>query len=161
MFWLILHAAVSTQGDNPARPETPASTKVTLEITDTKLYTLVVTLSTEDDKKLLEPLKTAFKRAIKWNIYRSEMTNRVKTNNLTYLIDLPFNKVNLFFVLSFENEEDFFFKSLYTKSWNNKLQCVNRWKNIFWCANKKKKKQRKKILKWAKKPWFITTNQFY
>ena len=34
------------------------------------------------------------------------MTNKTKTNNLNYLIDPTFNKVNRIFVLSFENEED-------------------------------------------------------
>ena len=44
------------------------------EITDTKLYVPVVTLSKENDIKLLEQLKTGFKRTIKWNKYRSQMT---------------------------------------------------------------------------------------
>ena len=34
------------------------------------------------------------------------MYNQTKTNNLNYLIDPAFNKVNRLFVLSFENEED-------------------------------------------------------
>ena len=34
------------------------------------------------------------------------MTNQTKTNNLNYLIDPTFNKVNRLFVLLFENEED-------------------------------------------------------
>ena len=34
------------------------------------------------------------------------MTNQTKTNNLNYLIDPTFNKVNRLFVLSFENEEE-------------------------------------------------------
>ena len=34
------------------------------------------------------------------------MTNQTKSNNLNYLIDPIFNKVNTLFVLSFENEED-------------------------------------------------------
>ena len=34
------------------------------------------------------------------------MTNQTRTNNLNYLIDSAFNKVNRLFVLSFENEED-------------------------------------------------------
>ena len=55
-------------------------------------------------KKLLEQLKTGFKRTIKWNKYRSEMTNQAKNNNLNYLIDPAFPKVNRLFVLSFENE---------------------------------------------------------
>ena len=51
---------------------------------DTKLYVPAVTLSTENDKKLLEQLRTRFKRTIKWNKYRSEMTNQTENNNLNY-----------------------------------------------------------------------------
>ena len=54
----------------------------------------MVTLSTETDNKLLEELKTGFKRTVKWNEYTSEMTKQTKTNNLNYLIDLTFTKVN-------------------------------------------------------------------
>ena len=81
-------------------------TGVTFKITDTKLYVPVVTLSTEIDNNFLEQLKSGFKRDIKWNKYRSEMTNQTKTNNLNYLIDPTFTKVNRLFVLSFENEKD-------------------------------------------------------
>ena len=66
----------------------------------------VVTLSTENDKELLEQLRTGFKRTIKWNKYRSEITNQTKNNNLNYLVDPTFTKVNRVFVLSFENEND-------------------------------------------------------
>ena len=69
------------------------------------MYVPVVILWTEDDK-LLEQLKKWFEKAIKWNIYRSEMYNQTKINNLNFLIDLQFNKANRLFVLSFENEED-------------------------------------------------------
>ena len=51
-------------------------------------------------------MKSGFKRTIKWNKYRSEMTNQTKTNHLNHLIDPTFTKVNRLFVLSFENEED-------------------------------------------------------
>ena len=34
------------------------------------------------------------------------MSKQTKTNNLNYLIDPTFNKVNILFVLSFENEDD-------------------------------------------------------
>ena len=44
------------------------------QITDTKLYAPVVTLSKENDIKLLEQLKLEFKRTITWNKYRSQMT---------------------------------------------------------------------------------------
>ena len=43
------------------------------KITDTKLYVPVVSLSKENDIKLLEQLKSGFKRTIKWNKYRSQM----------------------------------------------------------------------------------------
>ena len=46
------------------------------------------------------------KRTIKWNKFRSEMTSQTKNNNLNYLIDPIFTKVNRLFVLSFENEND-------------------------------------------------------
>ena len=90
--------------------------------TDCKLYVPVVTLSAEDYNKLLEQLKAEFKGTIKWNKYRSEMSNQTKNNNLNYLIDSTFTNVNRLFVLSFENEDDkFFFKIIYTKSRNKRL----------------------------------------
>ena len=70
------------------------------------MYVPVVTLSTKDDKNFLQQLKTGFKRTIKWNKYSSEMTNQTKNNNLNYLIDPTFTKVNRLFVLLFENEND-------------------------------------------------------
>ena len=81
-------------------------TNATFQITDTKLYVPVVTLSTEYDKRPLEQLRTRFKRTIKWNKYRSEMTNKTKNNNLNYLIDPTFTKFNRLFILSFENENN-------------------------------------------------------
>ena len=70
------------------------------------MYLPVVTLSTKDDNNFLEQLKSGFKRTIKWNKYRSEMTNQTKTNHLNHLIDPTFTKVNRLFVLLFENEEN-------------------------------------------------------
>ena len=58
------------------------------------MYVPVVTLSTENDKILLEKLRTGFKRNIEWNKYRSEMillqtisNNLLQNNKLIYLID--------------------------------------------------------------------------
>ena len=82
------------------------STNATTEIKDTKMYVPVVTLSTEDHNKLFKHWKIGFKRTIKLNKYRSEISNQAKTNNLNYLSDPIFNKVNRLFVLSFENEDD-------------------------------------------------------
>ena len=76
-------------------------TSATFQITDTKLYVPVITLSTENDKKPLKQLKSRFKRTVKWNKYRSQMTMQPQNNNLNYLIDPTFTKVNRLFVLSF------------------------------------------------------------
>ena len=73
----------------------------TFQITDTTLYVPVVTLSKENDTKLLEQLKQGFKRTIKWNKYRSQMTIQSKNRNLNYSIDPTFTNVNRLFVLSF------------------------------------------------------------
>ena len=70
------------------------------ETTDTKLYVPVVTLSKENYIKLLEQLKSGFKRTIKWNKYRLQMTIQPQ-NNLNYLIDPAFTNAYRLFVLSF------------------------------------------------------------
>ena len=72
------------------------------------MYIPVVTLSKENDTKILEQLKTGFKRTIKWNKYRSQMTIQPQNNNLNYLIDPTFTNVNRLFVLPFArtNEGD-------------------------------------------------------
>ena len=85
--------ATAAQGDNPeVRDHSP--TGATFKIKDTKLYVPVVTLSPENDNKLLEQLKTGFKKTITWNKYRSEMSNQAKNNNLNYFIDPAFTNVN-------------------------------------------------------------------
>ena len=58
---MIVRAA---QGGNPV---IVAPSGATFEITDTKLYLPVVTLSKENYIKLLEQLKSGFERTIKWN----------------------------------------------------------------------------------------------
>ena len=73
----------------------------TFKITDTKLFVPVVILSKANDMKLLEQLKSGFKRTIKWDKYRSQMTIQPQNNNLNYLIDSLFMNVNRLFVLSF------------------------------------------------------------
>ena len=70
--------------DDHAVAATKSPTEATFKIKDTNLYVTIVTLLTEDDNKLLEQLKTRFKRIIKWNRYRSEMTNQTATNDLNY-----------------------------------------------------------------------------
>ena len=83
-----------------------SATIATFQIIDTKSYVSVVTLSKENEKKLLQQLKSGSKRTVKWNKYRSQMTSQSNNNNLVYLIDPPFNKVNRMFVLLFEKFEE-------------------------------------------------------
>ena len=75
---------------DPAVATIDNPTNAIFKVTDTKLYVPVVTLSTKNDKKLLEQSRTGFKTTVKWNKYRSEMTNKTKNKNLNYLIDSAF-----------------------------------------------------------------------
>ena len=121
-------------GANPINRKIANPKNATFQITDTKLYVPVVTLSKENDIKLLEKLKSGLKRTIKWNKYRSQMSVQSNNNNLNYLIDPTFTNVNRLFVLSFERiEEDnmkkrvhkFFLTLLCTKHTNKILQSLN------------------------------------
>ena len=78
----------------------------TFAITDTKLYVSVVTLSTQDNAKLLEQLKLGFKRAINWKKYQPKVLPERQNQYLDFLINPSFQEVSRLFVLSFENEND-------------------------------------------------------
>ena len=81
-----------------------ANQNPTFEITDTKLYVPVVTLSTEDNSKLLQQLKLGFKRVINWNKYLSKPELLAQNPNLNHLVEPSFQGVNRLFVLAFEND---------------------------------------------------------
>ena len=98
--------ALAAEGAIPVVAAVESPTNATFRVTDCKLYIPVVTLSAEIDNKLLEQLKSGFKRTIKWNKYMSKISNQPQNNNLNYLIDPTFKNVNRLFVLSFENEDD-------------------------------------------------------
>ena len=83
-----------------------APTGATLTINDCKLYVPAVTLSKDDEIKLLTNLKSGFKREIIWNKYRSQMTTEAVNNNLNILIDPTFTNVNRLFVLAYQNADD-------------------------------------------------------
>ena len=75
-------------GANPRVSEINNPENAIYQITDTKLYIPVVTLSKTD-------------RTIKWNKYRSQMTIQRQNNNLNYLIVPTFMNVYRLFVLTF------------------------------------------------------------
>ena len=64
-----------------------------------------MTLSTQDNAKLLQELRTGFKRTVSWNKYKSKRAfSKYKCFN--HLINPNLQGVKRFFVLSFENEND-------------------------------------------------------
>ena len=96
-----------------------------VEITDTKLYVPAVTLSTQDNTKLLQQFKSGFKIIISWNKCLPKVSTENQNPYLDYLIDLSLQGVNKPFVLSFEDNAhltrhtEYFF----SKRRNKRLQC--------------------------------------
>ena len=78
----------------------------TFAITDAKLYVPVVTLSTQENTKFLQQLKSGFKRIINWNKYLSKPELLAQNPNLNHLVEPSFQAVNRLFVLAFENDDD-------------------------------------------------------
>ena len=110
---------VNLDGGNTAAP-----TGATFAINDCKLYVPAVTLSKDDEIKLLTNLKSVFKREIIWNKCRSQMTTEAINNNLNILIDPTFTNVNRLFVLAYQNADDrqsfsqFYLRNVMVKDYN-------------------------------------------
>ena len=114
----------------------------TFEITETNLYVPVVTLSTQDNAKLLPQLKSGFKRAISWNKYLAKPELLAQNENLNHLIEPSFQGVNRFFVLTFEHDNDndrrisnkrYYIPNVEIKDYNVMIDG----KKLFWSADKK------------------------
>ena len=73
-------------------------------ITDAKLYVPVVTLSTQENTKFLQQLKSGFKSVINWNKYLSKPELLAQNPNLNHLVEPSFQGINRLFVLAFEND---------------------------------------------------------
>ena len=56
-------------------------------IIDTKLYVPVLTLSTQDNTKLLQQLKSGFKGTSNWNKYQSDPKTHPQNRYLNQLVD--------------------------------------------------------------------------
>ena len=85
-------------------PTNNANQNATFTITNTRLYVPVVTLSTQENTKLLQQLKSGFKRVINWNKYLSKPELLAQSLNLNHLVKPRFQGVNRLFVLAFEND---------------------------------------------------------
>ena len=79
----------------------------TFKLTNTKLYTPIVTLSSKDNVKLVKLLEEGFKRPVYWNEYQTKIeTRNLDNNNLTrFPLDASFQGVRRLFVLIFNNAE--------------------------------------------------------
>ena len=89
-------------GDNANDRET------TFQITSTKLYVPVVTLSNKDNVNLKKQSNEGFKRSLYWNEYKSKIdTKTADYNNVTrFALDASFQDVNGSFVLAIDNTEN-------------------------------------------------------
>ena len=105
----------------------------TFKINDTKLYVPVVTLSTQENAKLLQQLKSGFKRIINRNKYLSKPELLAQNPNLNHLIEPSFQGVNRLFVLAFSNDnyrisyERYYLPNVEIKDYNN----MNNGENVF------------------------------
>ena len=75
------------------------------QITSTKLYVPIVTLSTKDNVNLTKQFNEGFKRSGYWNEYKSKVETKNLDNNKRFPLDASFQGVNRLFVLAFNNTD--------------------------------------------------------
>ena len=78
---------------------TSATGETKFKITQTKLYVPVVTLSRQDNAKLLQQLKSGFKRTINWNKYESNIKAFAQNSYLNHLINPSFQCKQTFCII--------------------------------------------------------------
>ena len=69
----------------------------TFSTTDIKLHVLVITLLTQDNKKLLKQLKSGFEKSINWNKYQSKISTVSPNGYLDYSVDPGFQGGKILF----------------------------------------------------------------
>ena len=93
-------------------------------ITDTKLYVPVITLSTQENIRVLQQLESGFKRTINWNKYLAKTINRGRNRYLDYLIDRSFQGVNKLFAFlvkdddGWESHKQYYIQTVEIKDYN-------------------------------------------
>ena len=108
----------------------------TFTIIETNLYVPVVTLSTQDNAKLLPQLKLGFKRTISWNKYLAKPELLLQNANLNHLIELRFQRIKRLFVLAFENDAPRTNNKRYYIP-NVRIKDYEWWKKLLWSTSKK------------------------
>ena len=98
---------ILTWSENWGTTFAPANQGTTFAISDTNIYVQVVTLSTQDNAKIFQQLKSGFKRTINWNEYHPKTTTENAPNqHLDYLIDPSFQGVNRLIVSAFNANDN-------------------------------------------------------
>ena len=83
-----------------------------------------MTLSTQENTKFLQQLKSGFKRVINWNKYLSKPELLAQNPNLNHLVEPSFQGVNRLFVLAFEKDNNrtsddrYYFPTVKIKDYN-------------------------------------------
>ena len=72
--------------------------------TETNAYVPVITLSIQDNAKLLPQLKSDFKRTLNWNKYMAKPELLRRNPNLNHLVEPSFQAVNRRLALAFEKD---------------------------------------------------------
>ena len=62
------------------------------KLTDTNLYVPLVTLSTQDNVKLLKQIESGFEITMNWNKYQSKKTNQTRNRYLDFSIEPSFQQ---------------------------------------------------------------------
>ena len=100
---------VLTTADIGAIADATISDNATLEVTDTKLYVPVVTLSAGDNVKLVKQLNEGFKRPVYWNKYKVidnkvvEIAAANVQKHIRELIDSSYQGVKTLLVLAYDD----------------------------------------------------------
>ena len=100
---------------------------LTFAITETMLYDPAVTLSAQNNEKLLSQLNSGFKRTTNWKKYLAKPELLRQNPNLNHLVEPSFQGVNRFFVSAFEDDAQRTSrkKILSSKCRKKRLQCYD------------------------------------
>ena len=103
---------VQTTAEIGANADATGADSATLEVTDAKLYVPGVTLSAEDNVKLVKQLNEGFKRPVYWNKYKvtgNKVVGFAAANvqkHIRELIDSSYQGLKTVFVLAYDDVID-------------------------------------------------------
>ena len=106
--WWIENCVLIT-AEIAANADSTGADSATLEVTDTKLYVPVVTLSAEDNVKLVKELNEGFKRPVYWNKYKvidhkvAKIAAANAEKHIRELLDSSYQVVKRLYVLAYDN----------------------------------------------------------